>query len=340
MNVRALKLMSAVSFCAAWMGLTGCAFGRSTMSLEQAGFLPEDTSDETPPLLEGTASSANAEPPAVSGTDARRIDGALLAFSTRERLLRIARSESNNMFPDEAGRAWTGVFKEVDAFLAAAPARTPSLELTRVFVTLDAELEMDQRTWADIPAAVAEGSRERQKLVRQRLAQVKTRTLLPAPTTLSWPIAPPLVSSLFGDRVDPFTGDWGLHRGVDIAAQKGQLVTAAAPGFVAVAQWVAGHGLHVEVDHADGVVTRYSHLSMVLTCRGTRVERGDPIGLAGNTGRSTGPHLHFEVWHQGRAVDPLALLGDTAIDRAVNTASVRRSARRAPPSTRTARNER
>jgi murein DD-endopeptidase MepM/ murein hydrolase activator NlpD len=306
------------------------------MTFEQAGFHAEDSNGEVPPPLAPSRQSSSPAPAFVDGPEARRIDSALLAFSTRERLLRFSQNE-NKLFPAEAERAWTTIFKEVDAFLTAEPSRTPALELTRAFVTLDAELEMDRRTWSAIPAAVKDGSEERRGLVRDRLAQVKTRPLNRQPTDLTWPISPPLVTSLFGDRVDPFTGNWAVHRGVDIAAQKGQLVTAAAPGVVSVAQWLAGHGLHVEVDHADGTVTRYSHLSMVLTSAGTRLERGDPIGLAGNTGRSTGPHLHFEVWRDGRAVDPLGLLSDSAIDRTTDVRPVQRSARRGPGPTRATR---
>ena len=74
-----------------------------------------------------------------------------------------------------------------------------------------------------------------------------------------------------------------------------------------------GHGLHVTIAHGDGLVTTYSHLSTLLVTEGTKVPAHGPVGLAGSTGRSTGPHVHFEVWRDGQAVDPLAELPDPAL---------------------------
>jgi murein DD-endopeptidase MepM/ murein hydrolase activator NlpD len=101
-----------------------------------------------------------------------------------------------------------------------------------------------------------------------------------------------------------------MHGGLDLAAEKGRVVWAAAKGYVVRAAWTAGYGLLVEVRHNGELTTRYSHLSALLCQPGDEVAPGRPVGLVGNTGRSTGPHLHFEVWESGLARDPLKWLGD------------------------------
>jgi murein DD-endopeptidase MepM/ murein hydrolase activator NlpD len=118
------------------------------------------------------------------------------------------------------------------------------------------------------------------------------------------------VTSLFGRRLHPISRTFKLHLGVDLAAADGQLVSSAGVGTVIRAELTGGHGLHVEVQHAGGVSTRYSHLSEVLVVVGSQVRRGDTIGLAGSTGSSTGPHLHFEFWRDGKPMDPLEQMGD------------------------------
>jgi len=129
-----------------------------------------------------------------------------------------------------------------------------------------------------------------------------------ARTPLQWPLDGAGVSSHFGMRRHPFDGDWRMHWGLDLAARRGRLVGSAAPGRVVRAGWARGYGLLVEIRHGGGLTTRYSHLARLLCGPGDAVESGQPLGLVGATGRATGPHLHFEVWHDGRARDPLALL--------------------------------
>ena len=126
------------------------------------------------------------------------------------------------------------------------------------------------------------------------------------------PLAPPLtplrVASPFGPRPSPFTGLPSRHEGVDLSAPPGTPVRAAAAGRVRFAGRDGPFGLAVELDHGNGLTTRYAHLSRILVRPGTRVAAGRPIGLVGSTGRSTGPHLHYEVRLAGRALDPLPLL--------------------------------
>ena len=95
------------------------------------------------------------------------------------------------------------------------------------------------------------------------------------------------------------------HEGIDITAEKGTPIEAAAAGVVTAAGWEAGYGNTVTIDHGYGIVTKYAHASRLMVRRGNRVGRGDKIALVGSTGLATGPHLHYEVHVNGRPVDPL-----------------------------------
>ncbi|HEX5759646.1 MAG TPA: M23 family metallopeptidase [Thermoanaerobaculia bacterium] len=119
-----------------------------------------------------------------------------------------------------------------------------------------------------------------------------------------------ILTSGFGYRADPLTHGRGDHQGVDIAAAAGQPVRASADGIVLRAGALGGLGNAVYLAHGFGVTTRYGHLSRIDVRPGDRVQRGDVLGLVGNTGRSTGSHLHYEVRIDGDAVDPLAYLLD------------------------------
>lgn len=115
---------------------------------------------------------------------------------------------------------------------------------------------------------------------------------------------PGRVSSAYGMRKDPISGDVRLHKGTDIPMPYGADVRTAGAGTVVSVGEVKGYGLQVVVDHGDGVTTRYAHLSSAAVRPGDTVARGQVIAAVGNSGRSTGPHLHFEVLTQGRAIDP------------------------------------
>ncbi len=112
------------------------------------------------------------------------------------------------------------------------------------------------------------------------------------------------MTSGFGARVDPFTRRIALHTGMDFAGPWGSTVTATAPGVVTFAGPRGGYGNMVEIDHGLGFHTRYGHLSSVLVRPGTRVSEGSPVGKLGSTGRSTGPHVHYEVWVADAVKDP------------------------------------
>ena len=115
-------------------------------------------------------------------------------------------------------------------------------------------------------------------------------------------------SSGFGNRTDPFTGSRAFHSGLDFAAPKGTTVLSAGKGIVSFVGTKSGYGNVVEVTHANGLVTRYAHLSGFLSEEGQAVNTGTPIAKVGSTGRSTGPHLHFEVRKADNAINPKAFI--------------------------------
>ncbi len=116
------------------------------------------------------------------------------------------------------------------------------------------------------------------------------------------------VTSPFGVRTDPLLGTAALHSGMDFRIPLGSPARATAAGIITKAGWNGGYGRMVEVDHGQGYSTRYAHLSRVDVAIGQAVKAGDVVGQTGSSGRSTGPHLHYEVRHDGDAIDPLRFL--------------------------------
>lgn len=127
------------------------------------------------------------------------------------------------------------------------------------------------------------------------------------------PLGVPLASAAeimsgFGIRRDPFTRGMAMHGGVDLREEPGAPVRATAAGRIIEADWSGGYGRMVEIDHGGGLVTRYAHLSRIAVKPGEWVERGHIVGRVGSTGRSTGPHLHYETHIDGNAVNPLRFI--------------------------------
>ena len=116
------------------------------------------------------------------------------------------------------------------------------------------------------------------------------------------------LSSGFGVRSDPFLGRPAMHTGLDIRGSTGDPVRATANGTVETAGWNGGYGKMVEVDHGNGFSTRYGHMSEILVKVGQHIRVGQIVGRVGSTGRSTGPHLHYETRIDGDAVDPQKFL--------------------------------
>ena len=136
---------------------------------------------------------------------------------------------------------------------------------------------------------------------------VERRQALAAATPSIWPVAGWLSSS-YGNRTDPFTNDNDFHPGLDISAEYGVPVLATGDATVSQAGPNGAYGNMVTLDHGYGIATKYGHLSRIAVMASQRVKRGDVIGYVGSTGRSTGAHLHYEVWMNGRLTNPMTLL--------------------------------
>ena len=128
------------------------------------------------------------------------------------------------------------------------------------------------------------------------------------PPTFIKPISGGRLSSSFGPRKAPKKGASTYHKGIDWAVPTGTAVFASCGGTVAKAGWGSGYGYVVYINHEDGSQTRYGHLSKVLVKAGQTVKQGERIALSGNTGVSTGPHLHFEILMNGKQVNPAKYL--------------------------------
>lgn len=142
-----------------------------------------------------------------------------------------------------------------------------------------------------------------------------------------WPVVGTITGS-FGERIDPFKGEGAFHRGVDISTAYGEPVLAPADGQVACADFINGYGRTSVLGHLLGITTLYGHLSSFAVMAGQQVQRGDVIGYVGLSGRSTGPHLHYEVRINNVPVNPhkylriiLAYQGGEAVHLSVQNAS-------------------
>jgi murein DD-endopeptidase MepM/ murein hydrolase activator NlpD len=137
-------------------------------------------------------------------------------------------------------------------------------------------------------------------LGRQLSAQIK-------PT--GRPVREGYISSYFGERMDPFNGEQAMHKGVDFATDAGADVLAVASGIVTWSGPREGYGNLIEINHGNGYSTRYGHNAETLVTVGDTVQRGQAVAVVGSSGRSTGPHVHFEVLRDGTQIDPMAYVG-------------------------------
>jgi murein DD-endopeptidase MepM/ murein hydrolase activator NlpD len=196
----------------------------------------------------------------------------------------------------------TGI-KPGDVPKAEAPSPSgqggPLIELSQPIGTgdLDEQIEklilaVEHRT--DFLAAVESS------LIEKRSSASRIPTALPVRANYN--------SSAFGWRIDPFTGLRAMHEGVDFSARVGTPIAVAAGGVVVSAMAHPQYGNLVEVDHGNGYSTRYAHCDHILVTQGQVVKRGQQIATVGDTGRSTGPHLHFEVRYRGAALNPTQFL--------------------------------
>ena len=170
-------------------------------------------------------------------------------------------------------------------------------------------------TEADLQAAIEELTQvvdARDDYLSGIEAKVLQQSVLKDMLPNSSPINVAYNSSSYGWRIDPFTGEKAFHEGLDFSADVGTPIRAAADGIVIAAELTPGYGNMVKIDHGSGLETRYAHASKLLVKAGERVVKGQEVAEVGTTGRSTGPHLHYEIRLNGNALDPRQYLQKNA----------------------------
>lgn len=171
------------------------------------------------------------------------------------------------------------------------------------------------------PALADEGHDAQFASLFSAMVQMEQPTEQSTETSASIPSRQPVddvrLTSSFGTRSDPFNGRARMHQGIDIPGPIGTPIYATADGIVRRAGWANGYGNLVEINHGNGLETRYAHLSKLVAQPNERVRRGQLIGLMGSTGRSTGSHLHYEVRIAGSAVNPMPYLEGTNYELAL-----------------------
>lgn len=243
--------------------------------------------------------SARAEELAQLGADARRQLEAM-TVTLAELQARVTRLDALGTHLTEVAGLDQGEFN-FDA-LPALGGPSPEMDASESMGPAAVQDEFDALT-------MALADRETQLDVLSEL--LSERQLREEARPAGRPITSGWLSSHYGYRTDPFNGRKTWHQGIDFAGREGSDVVAVASGVVSWSGERAGYGTMVEVSHGDGLVTRYAHNQKNLVEIGDLVRRGETIALMGNTGRSTGPHVHFEVFKHGRPVDPASYIRRT-----------------------------
>jgi len=146
------------------------------------------------------------------------------------------------------------------------------------------------------------------KLALAQVEQFQSLRKSAAGLPLSTPMSKGSITSRFGVRTDPFRRRPAMHTGIDFRSPTGQPARATAAGKVVSAGYEGGYGNMVEIDHGGGITTRFAHLSKITAKKGQTIAKGDVVGNTGSTGRSTGPHLHYEIRVNGKAIDPMTFI--------------------------------
>jgi murein DD-endopeptidase MepM/ murein hydrolase activator NlpD len=268
--------------------LVGCASTRSAqLSVEVASVAP--------------VTAAFVAPPAQRPLSLRAVLKRFAVTGDKERKARL----QGSLIPGSQWDNWRTAMSAVDA--AVERRNLSSKDLTWARITLEQELESDGRLYGNFPEELTGHVRRRIASLVVQLTERKLheKKFAPRMPDFGWPVSPVMITSVFGRRFHPIDRVYRPHQGIDLHAVMEQTISAAADGKVIAAGYNGHHGFNVKIQHTSGMTTRYSHLSELLVKNGARVERGDPIGLAGETGLATGVHLHFEMHQGGLPVDPL-----------------------------------
>ncbi|TYR30892.1 M23 family metallopeptidase [Mesorhizobium microcysteis] len=248
------------------------------------------------PVIYADSSAASfwSKRPAPSGpeTAADRADRLFVAINQSLRAI-----ESEQM--DGIGTLTENAFKTADEIASA-------LEAAGLPVDIDTDDEAVGGPLLPIDAGMIFEARVRE--LDEALEKLETLKAIAKEMPIHNPAPGKPVTSSFGVRRDPIIKRPAMHAGIDFRAPTGTEIKSAGAGKVIKAGWNGGYGRMVEIDHGNGLTTRYAHMSRIRVSQGDTVDTGDVVGEAGSTGRSTGPHLHYEVRRNGTAIDPLRFL--------------------------------
>ena len=234
------------------------------------------------------------------------LDAPLTALARFRPLDQAARRDVHRgaAMPADLVDAWRTLLDAIDAGLDGCDAEAVS----RLRLAMQTDFQSDAAWFGDVPFGLAARITGTLRRSSERLAELQATAVTLEARALRWPVVPMAVTSAWGERLHPIDGEPRFHAGVDLEAAFRAPVRAAADGVVVFADWNGGHGRQIELSHDARWTTRYSHLAQWLVHPGQRVKQGDLIGLAGDSGLATGPHLHFEVLRDGEALDPQALI--------------------------------
>ncbi len=254
---------------------SGFWYGRTQAAVSELAALERDISKQKA-LINEARLSAESELDTLAARLGKMQANVIRLNALGQRLVKVAKLDSKEFN-----------FKDAPSYGGPAEAETvASLDFNNVISSLDKQLT----------------SREEQLAVLEEV--IMNRQLRSDSKPRGRPIVKGWTSSYYGKRTDPFTGKLAMHKGMDFAGKEGSGIVAVANGVVTWAGDRYGYGNLIEINHGNGYTTRYGHNAKLLVDVGDSVEKGQIISLMGSTGRSTGPHVHFEVLKNDRQVNP------------------------------------
>ena len=269
------------------LSLIGVGFGMGHLSSGQTGLLPA-------PLAKRWNTEISAQRSELAQVRSAAEE------NTRALARRIAQLNAQMMRLNAAGERMVKVAdldpKEFNFNRPPAVGGPETLELASVDTGSDPLLQSIEK----FQTRLSERERQMRVLEDLLMASRMQQEVMPS----GWPVANGFISSLFGYRTDPFSGRGAFHEGMDFAGKEGSSVVAVGAGVISFAGERSGYGVLVEVNHGNGYVTRYGHNAATLVKVGDTIRKGQRLALMGSTGRSTGPHVHFEVLINGSPVNP------------------------------------
>ena len=271
------KLVACTTIISLFAGLlvsAGYWYGKTNASVDQLVELEQDVSQQKV-LINEARLSAETELDALAARLGMMQADVVRLNALGQRLVKVAKLDSKEFD-----------FKNTPSYGGPAEDNVANIDFADVIANLDKQLT----------------SREEQLDVLEDV--IMNRQLRKASKPRGRPIVKGWTSSYYGKRADPFTGKLAMHKGMDFAGKEGSKIISVANGVVTWAGDRYGYGNLIEINHGNGYTTRYGHNATLLVEVGDSVEKGEAISLMGSTGRSTGPHVHFEVLKNDRQIDP------------------------------------